>query len=168
MGAKIATLLLLFGLTTTLACSNSEPALEMLREEAAAALDTLAAEIAAEPPPDPAAYAERLRTYLDSHPAFYGSAAALLDHEGNVTASPYVYRTSEGYVTLDLAVPSYNIDSQDWVKKPLAANAGVWIDPYFDAGGGEIWMISRVVPVSDAQGVFVIITTDLPVDEPDR
>ena len=54
-----------------------------------------------------------------TNPAFYGSAAALLDHEGNVTASPYVYRTSEGYVTLDLAVPSYNIDSQDWVQKAL-------------------------------------------------
>ena len=65
-----------------------------------------------ERPIDAAAYTERLRTYLDAHPAFYGSAAALLDDDGRVTVSPYVYRTTDGYVALNLAAPSYNIDSQ--------------------------------------------------------
>ena len=119
-----------------------------------------------ERPIDAAAYTERLRTYLDAHPAFYGSAAALLDDDGRVTVSPYVYRTADGYVTLNLAVPFYNIDSQAWVTAPLAANAGVWTDPYFDAGGGEIWMVTRSVPVRDDEGIFAIITTDLPVEAP--
>ena len=83
-----------------------------------------------------------------------------------MTASPYVYRTSDGYATLDLAVPSYNIESPAWVTAPLAANAGVWTAPYFDAGGGEIWMVTRSVPVRDAEGVFALITTDLPVEDP--
>ena len=39
--------------------------------------------------------------------------------------------------------------------------------PYFDAGGGEIWMITRSVPARDAW-VFAIVTTDLPVDAPGR
>ena len=91
-----------------------------------------------------------------------------MDHGGKVTASPYVYRTDDGYVTLDLATPSYNIDSQAWVTEPLAAEAGVWTDPYFDAGGGEIWMITRSVPVRNDEGIFAIITTDLPVEAPDR
>ena len=65
-----------------------------------------------------------LRSYPDAHPAFYGSAAALLDRAGKITASPYVYRTADGYATFDLAVPSYNIESQAWVTAPLAANAG--------------------------------------------
>ena len=98
------------------------------------ALDTLAAELAASRPTDVAAYAERLHAYLDAYPAFYGSAVALLDQDGRVTASPYVYRTSDGYATLDLAVTSYNIESQEWFTAPLAANAGVWTAPYFDAG----------------------------------
>ena len=38
----------------------------------------------------------------------------------------------------------------------------------FDAGGGEIWMITRSVPVRDADGIFAIVTTDLPVDAPSR
>ena len=105
---------------------------------------------------------------LDAHPAFYGSAAALLDQDGRVTASPYVHRTADGYATLDLAVPSYNIESQAWVTAPLAANAGVWTAPYFDAGGGEIWMVTRSVPVRDAEGVFALITTDLPVEDPSQ
>ena len=130
------------------------------------ALDTLAAELAASRPTDVAAYVERLRAYLDAHPAFYGSGAALLDQDGRVTASPYVYRTADGYATVDLAVSSYNIESQEWFTAPLAANAGVWTVPYFDAGGGEIWMITRSVPVRDAEGVFALVGTDLPVEDP--
>ena len=109
-----------------------------------------------------------MQAYLEAHPAFYGSAAALLDRSGTVIASPYVYRTADGYATIDLAVPSYNIETQEWFTAPLAANAGVWTAPYFDAGGGEIWMITRSVPVGDAGGFFAIITTDLPVDAPTR
>ena len=163
--AAIASLLLLV-LATTLACTTSQPTQEALEAEVVSALDALAAELAVARPTDAAAYAERLRAYLDAHPAFYGSAAALLDQDGRVTASPYVYRTADGYATLDLAVPSYNIESQAWVTAPLAANAGVWTAPYFDAGGGEIWMVTRSVPVRDAEGVFALITTDLPVEDP--
>ena len=93
---------------------------------------------------------------------------ALLDDEGSIIASPYVHRADDGYVVLDLAVPSYDIESRAWVTAPLAANAGVWTEPYFDAGGGEIWMITRSVPVRDAGRIFAILTTDLPVEEPSR
>ena len=139
---------------------------EALRAEVVAALDILASKLAAERPADAAADNERLRAYLEEHPAFYGSAAALLDRAGNITTSPYVHRTDDGYTTLDLAVPSYSIETQPWVAEPLAAGAGVWTAPYFDAGGGEIWMVTRSVPVRDAEGVFAIVTTDLPVDAP--
>ena len=165
--AAIASLLLL-ALVTTLACTTRPPTQEALKAEVVSALDALTAELAASRPTDAAAYAERLRAFLDAHPAFYGSATALLDQDGRVTASPYVYRTADGYATLDLAVPSYNIESQDWVRAPLAANAGVWTAPYFDAGGGEIWMVTRSVPVRDAEGVFALITTDLPVEDPSQ
>ena len=163
--AAIASLLLL-ALATTFACTTSPPTQEALKAEVVSALDTLAAELAASRPTDVAAYVERLRAYLDAHPAFYGSGAALLDQDGRVTASPYVYRTADGYATVDLAVSSYNIESQEWFTAPLAANAGVWTAPYFDAGGGEIWMITRSVPVRDAEGVFALVGTDLPVEDP--
>ena len=107
-----------------------------------------------------------MQAYLEAHPSFFGSAAALLDRWGVVISSPYVYRTTDGYASSDLAAPSYNIEEQEWLIAPLSANEGVWTAPYFDAGGGEIWMITRSVPVRNADGIFVVITTDLAVDAP--
>ena len=165
MLTKSASLLFIV-LVFTLACSASVPTQDDLQAEVVSALDSLAAELAAARPADVAAYTERLQAYLDAHPTFYGSAAALLDDDGIVIASPYVYRASDGYVTVDLAMPSYTIESQDWVTAPLATNDGIWTEPYFDAGGGEIWMITRSVPVRDGKGIFAIVTTDLPVEAP--
>ena len=160
-------LLLALALLTAQGCGPSEPDEEDLRTAAAAALDSLVAELAADRPADAAAYQERLRRYLEAHTEFYGAAAALLAEDGRVTASPYVHRTADGYRTLDLAHPDYGIEGQDWITMPLAADAGVWKPPYFDAGGGEIWMITRSVPARDSKGIFAIVTTDLPVDAPD-
>ena len=139
---------------------------EASQADVVAALDTLAAELEADRSSSPDAWAKRLQDYLEAHPAFFGAAAALLDRSGKVTASPYVYRTADGYASLDLAVPSYGIEEQEWLTAPLEADAGVWTEPYFDAGGGEIWMVTHSVPIRDAEGIFAIITTDLPVDAP--
>ncbi len=159
-------LFIFVAVVTAFACGADAPTEEELRGEVVSALDILAAELSAEPLADTAGYVERLRVYLDAHSTFYGAAAALLDADGGVIASPYVYRGAGGYVTLDLAEPSYDIESQAWFTAPLAANAGVWTEPYFDAGGGEIWMVTRSVPVRNERGIFAIITTDLPVDDP--
>ena len=132
------------------------------------ALDTLAAELEVNRLAHPNEYAERLQTYLDAQPRFYGAAAALLDHDGMVTASLYVYRTDDGYVVTDLAEPSCKIHSHAGVSEPLTAAAAVGTEPYFDAGSGEIWMVTRSVPVQGAEGIFAIVTTDLPVEAPTR
>ena len=166
MRPTITRTLLLLTLVATHACSDDAPTREALQTEVVAALDSLVAELVAERPADAAAYAERLQAYLESHPAFYGSAAALMDEAGSVTASPYVHRTDDGYQSLNLAQPDYNIEAQKWITMPLAANGSIWTPPYFDAGGGEIWMITRSVPARDDGGIFAIVTTDLPVDDP--
>ena len=134
------------------------------------ALDSLVASIEAAQPGGEADYEKHLLNYLYTHPAFYGAAAALLDSSGTATASPYAYGSVDGgYTVIDLAQqPGYNIQEQGWLVEPLAADAGVWTEPYFDAGGGEIWMISRSVPARDSLGVFAIITTDLPVKGPSK
>ncbi len=168
MRSTIALPLLLLALLAAQSCRSRAPTQEALQTAVVAALDTLVAELVAERPADPAAYTQRLRAYLEAHPAFYGSAVALLDEAGTVTTSPYLYRTADAYDTLDLATPPYNIEAQDWFTVPLAVNASIWTAPYFDAGGGEIWMITRSVPARDDEGVFAIVTTDLPVDAPQQ
>lgn len=158
--------LVLITLAITRAGYPGEIARDDPQDAAAVALDSLVAELAADRPANAAAYAERLQVYLAAHPAFYGAAAALLDATGSVTESPYVHRSEDGYRALDLAQPEYRIDDQDWVRMPLDADAGIWTPPYFDAGGGEIWMITRAVPARDSGGVFAVVTTDLPVEPP--
>ena len=157
MRPTIVGTLLLLALVATQACRVGAPAQEALQTE-----------VVAERPADAAGYAERLRAYLEGHPAFYGSAAALVNEVGTITASPYVYRTADGYHARDLALPEYDVEVQEWITMPLAVNASIWTPPYFDAGGGEIWMITSSVPARDAGGIFAIVTTDLPVDVPGR
>ena len=159
---------LLLAVFTTQSWPSSAQTPEVVRNQVVAALDILVAELVEDRPADPAAYSKRMQAYLEAHPRFYGGAVALLDEDGAVTASPYVYRSSTGYDILDLATPSYNIEAQDWFTMPLAEMAGIWTAPYFDAGGGEIWMITRSVPARDDNGVFAIVTTDLPVDAPQQ
>ena len=166
MRSTIIPSLFLFALVCTQACRLDEPIQEALQAAVVVALDSLAEELTAERLTDADAYAERLQVYLEAHPMFYGAAVALLDESGTVTTSVYVYGTADGYQVLDLVQPDYKIDEQDWITMPLAANAGVWTPPYFDAGGGEIWMITRSVPVLDSGNVFAVVTTDLPVDSP--
>ena len=141
---------------------------EDLKPVVVEALDTLAENLVSDRPADADAYAERLQGYMEANPEFFGSAAALLDPSGEVIASPYVYRTGDGYGVADLVEPSYNIEEQDWFAGPIKADAGVWTEPYFDAGGGDIWMITRSVPLRDADGVFAVVTTDLAVDDPNQ
>ncbi len=158
--------LVLLALVVAQACRSSAPGQEEMQAEVETALDVFVAELVAERPSDADAYAARLRAYVKAHSTFYGSAAALLNDSGTVMTSPYVYRSGDGLATLDLATPGYNIEAQVWFAMPLAANAGIWTAPYFDKGGGEIWMITRSVPARDDKGIFAIVTTDVPVDAP--
>jgi hypothetical protein len=150
------------------ACGGTPESEETGRKSVETALDALAVELAGNRPSDAAGFAERLQAYLEAHPAFFGAAAALVDPPGAVSASPYVYRTGESYTLKDLAAPAYHIEEQEWFALPLSTRESAWTDPYFDAGGGEVWMITRSVPVRDSSGLFAIVTTDLVVDDPNR
>lgn len=109
---------------------------------------------------------ESLYSYLEANPEFFGSALALIGTDGKVTHSPYVYRSSSGFAETDLAVPEYGINDQAWFRAPVDTKAPVWTAPYFDAGGGDIWMVTRSVPLIRAGVVVGVVTTDLPVPAP--
>ncbi len=118
MRSTISLGLFLFALVTIHAFRPAEPVQQDVQNEVVVALESLAAELAVDRPGDAAAYTERLRVYLEANPAFYRAAAALLDETGNVTGSPYVHRSAEGFRTLDLAQPDYNIQEQEWITMP--------------------------------------------------
>ena len=162
--ATIALFLTMLTPVFTLGCSESAPSEEALRDAVVTALDTLAADLLEDRPADVAAYTEHLQTYLEAHPSFFGSAAALLDRSGTVITSPYVYRAANGYASLDLAAPSYDIEAQDWFASPLAENASVWTDPYFDAGGVELQY--SLTPISAYRSLLWLRSASAMLSEP--
>ena len=131
-----------------------------------AAMKTFAASLQADPPTS-ANINERVRMYLSAQPTdFFGSTVALLDVNGVVTTSPYWYRKSGGYFNKELSVPSYNINTQEWLRKPIDTKLPYWTAPYFDAGGGEIWMKTYSYPIIVNNKIIAVATTDLAVDQP--
>ena len=135
------------------------------RTEVETALDAFAADLTANPA-TPSELPDRIRAYLAPHADFYGSTVALIGDDGKVFASPYVYRQGGALVEKDLVTPAYNIDEQGWLAEPRDSKQAVWTLPYFDAGGGEIWMVTRSVPLLHDGTVYAVATTDLPISAP--
>lgn len=109
----------------------------------------------------------RVRTYVERCPAAcYGSTVTLLDATGKATASPYWYRRAGQLEYADLMSADYRIDDQDWLRAPLKASLPVWTAPYFDKGGGEVWMRTLSMPVLVNGKIAAIATTDLQVSAP--
>ena len=108
----------------------------------------------------------RVVSYLERHPSyFYGSTLAVMNADSTVRLSPYWYRSGTSFTYADLAVPSYEIRTKGWFADPFAKRAAVWTEPYFDAGGGEIWMRTYSVPVIINGTIVAIATTDLAVTQ---
>lgn len=120
-------------------------------------------------PADEASLKLRLQEYLKNSPSyFYGATIAVLNAEGNVINSPYYYRISDTELefTDGLMSAGYEIDKQPWLRLPIDTGEAVWSEPYFDEGGGNIWMQTRSVPVRLDGKIVAVATTDLAVDGP--
>ena len=118
-------------------------------------------------PPTTANVSERVRLYISGQPSyFFGSTVTLLDANGKATTSPYWYRSGSSLANKELATPTYNIDTQTWLRKPIDLKAPYWTKPYFDQGGGDIWMRTYAIPIIVNNRVIAVATTDLAVKKP--
>ncbi len=83
--------------------------------------------------------------------------------------APYFHETPQGVSFKQLGTDSYNYLAQDWYQKCKEAQEGVWSEPYFDKGGGNIVMTTFSFPFfwrnSDGtRGKFRgVVTADLSV-----
>jgi len=131
------------------------------------ALNNFVASLVANPPTSSDASA-RVKQYMQTIAVppqyFYGSTVTLLDTAGHAIYSPYWYRSADSLLTVDLAADTaYHIDAQPWLRAPIDGGAAIWTAPYFDAGGGNIWMKTRSVPVVVGGRTVAVATTDFPV-----
>jgi hypothetical protein len=156
------TLALIFVAVFGLFLSSCDKDDEMTREETIeAALAEFVADLQSNPP-DSSDISERVKMYLENRPDyFFGSTVTLLNDAGKAIASPYWYRENGGVVYADLMDAAYEIDTQDWLRQPIDQGVAIWTDPYFDEGGGNIWMRTRSVPVFIDGAIKAVATTDM-------
>ena len=173
---KFAALIVVTGLTFSLACGSDDaadtPALSLAAAQALveAELPGLATEFGDGVPATETIY-ELIEAYLSANPEFFGATFAVDPSQtaNAAGASPYVFRGESGLERKDLAaVEGYDFTTQEWYARPMASGLPLWSDEYFDAGGGEINMITYSIPVlmgADG-GVFIgVLTTDLATDD---
>jgi len=162
---KNSTSLLLLATCVTLlfACKKDDPETPEISNEqqVETALNAFVSNLVATPPTS-VDVSNRVKQYLLSNPSFFfGSTVTLLDSSELATDSPYWYRSGDSLLTTSLMDTTYHINDQVWLRTPIDSGYAVWTAPYFDAGGGNIWMKTRAVPVIVNGRIVAVATTDL-------
>jgi phosphoserine phosphatase RsbU/P len=100
------------------------------------------------------------REIVVRNPVVFGSTVAMNPNGIFGPFSPYTYRIEKDIGYLDLAEDSdYNYSNQSWFVEPVQTGKGVWSEPYFDEGGGNILMTTYSAPVWDDDSVLIAIVT---------
>jgi ketosteroid isomerase-like protein len=114
----------------------------------------------------PAAMPAILTAFLQKHPFVYGSTLAFAptDADGKLhVAAPYVYRSGNEFKQTDLP-EAYDYTVSEWYSVPVKTKAPAWSNPYFDAGGGGVMMITYAIPMFDKEQKLIgVLTSDLEV-----
>ena len=119
-----------------------------------------------DPPTDQ--YPARIRGILTSWPEVYGSTIAIeVDDADHATKpfAPYLFRRAGAIAYSDLASDQYKYRELPWYRRAADGQRPVWSLPYFDAGGGETWMVTYSVPfyrkLAGVRNLAGVVTADL-------
>ncbi|WP_201352603.1 SpoIIE family protein phosphatase [Hydrogenimonas urashimensis] len=92
--------------------------------------------------------------------AAFGSALAL--EPGGLSPKPYCryfYKTPNGVAEKELLPPAYDYLHAAWYTAAKYSGQPRWGDPYFDKGGGNVYMSTYSHPIFDITGRFLGVTT---------
>ncbi|MCL1035859.1 PAS domain S-box protein [Shewanella submarina] len=102
---------------------------------------------------------------LSRNKDFYGAAIAFEPGslQGDHSLAPYVYRTAEGFKSLDLMESGYNYADGSWAwwEDPTRSGRGSWSPIYFDKGAGDALMITYSHPFGRKGYPSGVVTVDL-------
>ncbi|RLA46398.1 MAG: regulator [Gammaproteobacteria bacterium] len=115
---------------------------------------------------------QMLKDIVENNEDIYGATIALNPErvDNPLGFAPY-YHHKDGILTYaDLASRQYDYHSQAWYTDTVTAGKPIWVEPYYDEGGGEILMTTFAVPVYrvDGQGdrfLYAVVTADLALGE---
>lgn len=106
------------------------------------------------------------RELVENNPYIYGSTVAFKSNyykdKGHFFA-PYTCRDADGSLKcFQLGTADNDYFTQSWYVEPMKACAPTWSEPYFDVGGGRVWMSTYSVPICDSStNICAIFTADL-------
>ena len=104
-----------------------------------------------------------LKKAIETNDSIFGSALAL-EPGGLVERDfcPYFYKTPNGVVQKNLLPPDYNYRTSDWYTSVKKGKKPIWGEPYFDEGGGEVYMSTYSHPMFASNGIFLgVVTVDV-------
>ncbi len=113
-------------------------------------------------PPSARRLRDLLVQSLKSAPEVYGMAVAAEPYRlypDRGAFCPYVYRQGERIRFKRLDTPTYRYLEADWYRRPKMSHSGVWSEPYFDQGGGEVLMSTFSAPIQGPDGSFKGVAT---------
>ena len=101
-----------------------------------------------------------LEQILTDHPEVFGTTLAFDPTYATRPLAPYAYRGATGLLRKDLTLNGYDYANQPWFTQPVQTMAAVWSEPYFDAGGGDINMVTYSAPVVKDGVIIGVLTAD--------
>lgn len=120
--------------------------------------------------------AEEIKIVLDAimlnSSELFGTSVAFapdLSGEKRPPKPLYAYRKNGKVRFTVLDHPGYDYSNKDWYLLPKILNRPVWVEPYFDEGGGGVFMTTYSVPFSFFDGVTTgsftgVVTVDVSID----
>ena len=113
-----------------------------------------------------------LRGTLRDNDRIYGAAMAFEPgtyHAGEELFSPYVFRKGPNQIdemNIDASVYDWYHDEQwTWWHLPKEAGRGVWTEPYFDEGAGNVLMMTYSTPFQRKGEFGGVTTVDIDLEE---
>jgi signal transduction histidine kinase/CheY-like chemotaxis protein len=142
--------------------------IEVLLHEVAQIANTTAAHLGINSDIDEATAFDILRSNVESSPLVFGAALAFEPDtfSGRRLFGPYVYRRGKDLAEIVSTELDYDYTRPewDWWNLPREALANIWTEPYFDEGGGNIYMTTFSAPFF-REGRFVgVATIDIPLE----
>ena len=104
-----------------------------------------------------------IQSILAQNEQIYGSAVAYEPYQFDSKFyywSPYYNRTNDNQLKFtQLGTPEYNYFDQEWYTTSKQNLVPSLSSPYYDEGGGEVWMITSSVPFFDKSKNFQGVAT---------
>ena len=142
--------------------------IEILLREVAQIASTTATHLSIDSDINEAAAFEILRSNVASNPLVFGAALAFEPNEfsGRKLFGPYVYRQGKDLTEIVSTELDYDYTRPewDWWHLPRKASTGVWTEPYFDEGGGNIYMTTFSAPFFRDGRFIGVATIDIPLE----